>query len=193
MISFHNDSEIKNKYVTRMSEHIKADELIRGKGWDNVRGSVFAFILSAIKNEGLRAELNTGKVFNQTGKELRCISARGYIVGTVHCNGARKQIKAHQVVWAFAGNSIPNGFILDHVNRIKTDNRLENLRLVTHLGNSSNRRSYKKEQNPSAKLTLPLVRKIRAIYPAQSYNSLAKKFNVSKTLIAKIIKGEIWD
>lgn len=38
LIAYHNDQAIKDKYVNRMLEHIKADELIRGVGYENGRG-----------------------------------------------------------------------------------------------------------------------------------------------------------
>jgi hypothetical protein len=36
--AYHDDPQVKEKYVTRMKNHIKADELIHGEGWDGKRG-----------------------------------------------------------------------------------------------------------------------------------------------------------
>ena len=36
--SFHNDQKVKDKYVNRVRQHIKADNLIRGTGWSNGKG-----------------------------------------------------------------------------------------------------------------------------------------------------------
>lgn len=38
MLAFHNDPAIKAKYLARVEGHIKADNLIRGTGWDGFRG-----------------------------------------------------------------------------------------------------------------------------------------------------------
>lgn len=38
MQSFHNDIAVKCKYVARTEKHRKADELIRGTGWDGSKG-----------------------------------------------------------------------------------------------------------------------------------------------------------
>ena len=38
MQSFHNDIEVKRKYVARTEQHRKADEIIRGTGWDGSKG-----------------------------------------------------------------------------------------------------------------------------------------------------------
>ena len=40
-----------------------------------------------------------------------------------------KQIKAHRLVWFLCNGSFPNKEI-DHINRIRDDNRIENLRLA---------------------------------------------------------------
>src|SRR5579863_9777997 len=36
--AYHGKKSVKQKYVKRMQNHIKADELIRGTGWDNESG-----------------------------------------------------------------------------------------------------------------------------------------------------------
>jgi len=38
MLSYHSDEKIKSKYVGRVEAHIKADNLIRGNGWDGTKG-----------------------------------------------------------------------------------------------------------------------------------------------------------
>lgn len=44
----------------------------------------------------------------------------------------------HRVIWETFNGEIPDGYELDHINAIKTDNRLDNLRLVTHKENCNN-------------------------------------------------------
>ena len=38
MEAFHNDPSIKEKYLTRVQAHYKADEIIQGKYWENGKG-----------------------------------------------------------------------------------------------------------------------------------------------------------
>ena len=57
--------------------------------------------------------------------------------GYVHLNFGRKMYYAHRLIMlAFVGYSEQD---IDHINRIKTDNRLENLRYCTHRENGLNR------------------------------------------------------
>ncbi len=58
----------------------------------------------------------------------------GYI--SLHVNG--KTLPAHRVAWMFVYNDFPDTN-LDHINRIKNDNRISNLRLATPEHNAQNR------------------------------------------------------
>ena len=52
MEAFHNDSLIKEKYITRVQEHYQADEIIQGKYWENGKGcAVGCTIHSYIHNK----------------------------------------------------------------------------------------------------------------------------------------------
>lgn len=64
--------------------------------------------------------------------------------GTVRSGGYRqvgvrgKLIREHKLIWLMHGNDIPDGFELDHINNVRDDNRIENLRLATRGENSHN-------------------------------------------------------
>lgn len=45
----------------------------------------------------------------------------------------------HSIIWEMHNGEIPEGMEIDHVNHIRTDNRIENLRLVSHQQNAMNR------------------------------------------------------
>ena len=51
----------------------------------------------------------------------------------------RKLFQTHIVVWVLTHGVAPDSEI-DHINGVKSDNRIENLRLVTHAENHRNRR-----------------------------------------------------
>lgn len=61
---------------------------------------------------------------------------RGYRQGAIF---SRLQ-KAHRIVWMIERGEIQEGMIIDHINGIAGDNRIENLRLATQAQNMCNRR-----------------------------------------------------
>lgn len=67
-----------------------------------------------------------GKIFRDDRKNsCGSYDKDGYVV--VKIKG--KQIKAHRLVWFLCNKSFPEGEI-DHINRIRDDNRIENLRIA---------------------------------------------------------------
>lgn len=57
------------------------------------------------------------------------------------------QVRVFNVIWVIAGKELPDDKELDHINGIRTDDRLENLRLVTRTINCKNRK--KRSDNTS--------------------------------------------
>ena len=57
MRAFHDDSEIKAKYLARVRAHRAADELIRGEGWDGHRGCAIGCTLDAYEHSRYPIEL----------------------------------------------------------------------------------------------------------------------------------------
>ena len=45
---------------------------------------------------------------------------------------------AHRLVWYMFNGQIPDGLMIDHIDLDKSNNRIENLRLITKSGNSQN-------------------------------------------------------
>jgi len=81
------------------------------------------------------------KVFNKqfSGKKLTSTNKYGYMFTDIMMKGsARTHLKLHRLAWFIFYKEIPNGFI-DHINQVRNDNRIINLRVVTIEGNNKNR------------------------------------------------------
>jgi hypothetical protein len=87
---------------------------------------------------------NLGNVRGQDGIRLLkpAISHHGYKYVIICNDGIQKHKMIHHlVIEAFVGER-PNGYVTDHINRIRDDNRLENLRYCSCLENSMNAKNY---------------------------------------------------
>ena len=49
-----------------------------------------------------------------------------------HAQPGQKSYKAHRFIWEYFNGIIPEGKVIDHINKNKEDNRLCNLQIVTH-------------------------------------------------------------
>jgi hypothetical protein len=93
--------------------------------------------------EGVYQTSNFGNIKSfKLGKERLLnpyINSRGYYSITLHNNKIKKERKVHQLVAeAFLGYK-PNGMhlVIDHINNIQTDNRLENLQIINQRLNTT--------------------------------------------------------
>lgn len=95
------------------------------------------------------------------------VSYSGYLYLNLRTNNKTKAFRIHQLVVMAFLNHIPNGkmdLVVDHINDVKTDNRLENLQVV------SQRENCKKTQgNYSSK------------YKGVSWHNTRKKWRVGIT------------
>lgn len=89
----------------------------------------------AVCLDKFRYDAETGDLYDiKTGKKKACVVKRGYYY--IHVGD--KQLRAHRIAWMIAKGDIPSGMVIDHINGIRTDNRLVNLRLIDTKSNSQN-------------------------------------------------------
>lgn len=72
-----------------------------------------------------------GSVFNEHGTELGSKDRLGYIKFAVSNKTGIKQWLLHRYIWTQAHGDIPNGYDVDHIDFNPSNNRIENLQLVT--------------------------------------------------------------
>jgi hypothetical protein len=86
--------------------------------------------------------------FTWKQRAAKCIQI-GSVAGNTNKTGyvtiglCKKVYKAHRLAWLYTYGSWPDGLI-DHINGVKSDNRLFNLRVVNETGNSENVRKPNK-------------------------------------------------
>ena len=81
----------------------------------------------------------TGEIRNRKGQVVKGAtnSKNGYLYVSLYLDRQRKDVYLHRLVWALVYGRFPKQ--IDHINGIKTDNRLENLREVNQSENDQNR------------------------------------------------------
>ena len=90
----------------------------------------------------LNYEKETGKFYWKIAKSSKTII--GKEAGTLHPNGYIYiridgfGFRAHRLAWFYVNKKWPT-LEIDHINRIKTDNRIDNLRDVTSKENQNNK------------------------------------------------------
>ena len=62
MQAFNNNPSIKEKYLTRVQEHYKADEIIQGQYWENGKGCAVGCTIHSGNHENYELELGIPKV-----------------------------------------------------------------------------------------------------------------------------------
>jgi len=70
----------------------------------------------------------------KAGAEVGTVNGRGYLIATVQ----RRIFQVSRLIWIMVNGAIPDGMLVDHINRDTTDNRLANLRLLDVSGNTHN-------------------------------------------------------
>ena len=70
----------------------------------------------------------------------------GQIAGSINKNNyinlgiEKKRYYAHRIIWEMHNGTIPDGYQVDHINGIRSDNRIDNLRIVRNSENSKNQK-----------------------------------------------------
>ncbi|OGU55430.1 MAG: hypothetical protein A2V66_16780 [Ignavibacteria bacterium RBG_13_36_8] len=112
-------------------------------------------------------------------------------------NGKRYSAMVHRIVWIMNYGQIPEDKIVNHMNGIKSDFRIENLELTDYSGNTKHAfrlglKDQYGEKNPACKLKDKEIFEIRELYKIGNHTlyEIAKIYNVSYKTISKIVRGE---
>ena len=100
--------------------------------------------------------------------------------------GKRRFLRSHVIVWICNNGPIPEGMEIDHINGDKADNRIENLRLLSHAENIIAARERLGNWSPCK--ILPHQRELLLALPAGwvCLSHLAKRWGVSRYNLGNI-------
>ena len=91
--------------------------------------------------KGITCNLATGQIFGIKGNELKSKHSQGYIRFVINFNGKDFMILGHQFIYYYATGELPEN--IDHINGVRDDNRIMNLRGVTQQQNTFNKLNTK--------------------------------------------------
>jgi hypothetical protein len=141
---------------------------------------------------------NNGSYFPITPREVKQKKHRnGYKYIQFHKNGKVLYRYVHRVMLEIFRSSCPEGFEACHLNNIRDDNRVENLKWVTKYENESHKILYntlkKGEQLATSKLTPVDVIFIREqCAQGKTNREVAKCFGVTPQCISKVKLKHSW-
>ena len=145
-----------------------------------------------LRDKGWTYNPETGEIFNSRGKVCNNTNVAGYVqcLFNIYRNGKRVKcyvLYGHHFAWFWVNGNVDINEI-DHLNRNKADNRICNLRNVTHQVNvwNSKRKGYyfnKAQKKYQAYIGLNYKQKYLGLYdtPAearQAYLNAKQKYHV---------------
>lgn len=110
------------EYLKECFEHLADGRLI----WKARPGSHFATI------RGHKTSLRN------VGKDVGTTNIGGYLHVEMIWNGVLTDLLVHRLIWVMHYGPIPDGYLVDHEDTNKANNKIGNLRLTFPTGNNSN-------------------------------------------------------
>ncbi len=123
--------------------------------------------------------------------------AKGYLRVCLQDSGRKRSSGVHALVLTAFRGPCPPGKQAAHLNGIRDDNRLENLKWVTAKENTAHKKIHgtnmEGERHWVAKLTNKKVKEARALYlSGMTMKELSQKFGICKNSITSAVRGVTW-
>lgn len=142
-----------------------------------------------------------GEIIGKFGRKLRPrISPDGYVRARFCKKDGQYSRAVYRIVLENFTGPCPEGKECNHINGIKTDNRVENLEWITRSQNSTHAftmglRTQEGEKNSRVKLTNHEVRTIRGLLKntALTHLEIAEMFEVTRSVVSNIKARRLWN
>ena len=108
---------------------------------------------------------------------------KGYLQGRMRRDGEQTTQTIHKMVYETFIGEIPEGLEIDHIDNDKTNNKLSNLRLLTHSQNME-----RVDNNRKTKIAILYKNGIKVEYP--SITEAVKNTGISKDTFTRILNGK---
>lgn len=119
-LDYQRQYRLKQKQKKQEDRQEKIDSILKGKSWRLYEGYYVT---------------DQGEIYDKWGKKLKGYKrSSGYKYHSINYKGKLE----HRIVWEAFFGEIPDNMEIDHINTKRDDNRLDNLRLVTHQQNCNN-------------------------------------------------------
>ena len=151
-----------------------------------IRTTDFAVFVKGMRGDWI-AHPDTGRIYsNRIGDFIKSTNRSGYPLIHIDMRQGESEYKGkislHRAIWILC-RGIPTSLAaeVDHIDRNKDNNRLDNLRLIF------------RDENRIRKLTYKEAEEIRRRYAAgEKQRNLANEYGVSKTSIGEIVRRETY-
>ena len=202
-----------NDIVQSVVRRLTPMECERLQGYPSIREVKFTemtkdeYIAWNINEGHIVVDTEYGKVFATRGpggvkldepRELTGSVVNGYKVVNIRNGETKMMCRVHRIVWIAEHGIIPDGYVIDHINNDKQDNRRCNLQLLTAAENSTKARAdglYKVHgDSDSAKISDDVHDLIQYVYGNTdlSIRQLSEIFGISKSRVQQIIHDDHW-
>ena len=170
----------------------------------------YIMFMKLVKDGKYTVNIEKGKIYSsRNNREIGTPNHYGHILIVFHISlkipkygKVQKSyaVYAHRIIYLCAGNNIPAGMMINHINGVSSDNRISNLECVTPSENGLHSYRVLKrgfvygERIWSAKLTSQKASEIRELYKNGNYpqKDIAKMFGVSRSVINSVIHNKSW-